>query len=651
MRPKVTINNYKMIERITLFVLLLFGCAGHNVAKVKLPVMLSDGMVIQRDAPVMICGWADAGEVVEVRFLEKIYLTVPGSQGMWAVILEPSAAGGPYTLTINDTHLRDILVGDVWLCAGQSNMETGISRVMDLLAGDILPYENTNIRHVKLQRDYSFSGPGDDVSPTAWKPVTQENVMSMTAVPYFFARYIYEATGVPIGLVNAAVGGSPAQAWVGEEFLGDFPYYVRDKKMCEAEGYIEASLSLQHTRELLYAQSLNAGDTGLKENWKDPSYDDSGWQTTSLFAHWGSDGRGPVNGSHWLRKDVEVPSRLAGKQAVLRLGCIVDSDSVFVNGSFVGATGYQYPPRIYTIPEGLLKEGRNNITIRLFGNAGRPHFVEDKPYKILFGQEEISLSGDWKHRVGCRMLPLPAGIGFQNKASVLYDAMIAPLRIITFKGVLWYQGEANTGAPGEYYGLVSNLISNWRALFRNPGLPFIVAQLPNFMPSRDYPSESGWAEVREAQLLLSRTVPHVGMSVNIDLGEWNDIHPLNKKDVGYRMALQAQRLAYGNSRIVADGPVYESHRTEGNRVILSFRKGTDGLQPVAELKGFSLAGADSRHKWATARIEGNTVIVWNDEIPHPVELRYAWADNPDGANLRNTAGLPASPFRIKTEQE
>lgn len=633
-----------MRKHTTLLLFLCFGFVCHSAAKVKLPVILSDGMVVQRDAPVRIWGWADAGETVEVRFLKKSYSTVADSRGDWSVTLAPSKAGGPHTLTVNDIRLRDVLVGDVWLCAGQSNMETTVYRVMDLLAEDILSYENTNIRHVKIQHDYSFHGPKDDVKPTAWKPVTQEYVMDATAVPYYFARYIYEATGIPIGLVNTAVGGSPAQAWVSEQYLTDFPYYITDKKICEAEGYIEAAQALQNALNRRHRQLLNDGDAGLKENWKDPAYGDSHWQTAQLFADWGSDDRGPINGSHWLRKDIEVPGHLAGKQAVLRLGCIVDSDSVFVNGVFAGTTGYQYPPRIYTIPEGLLKEGGNNITIRLFSDNGKPHFVEDKPYKLVFGQEEISLAGEWKHRVGCRMLPLPAGAGFQNKASVLYDAMITPLRNITFKGVLWYQGESNTGRPSEYYGLVTNLINNWRDLFGNPGLPFVIAQLPNFMRPRGYPSESGWAEVRDAQSRISRTLPNVGLSVNIDLGEWNDIHPLNKKDVGRRMALQAQRLVYGNRRITADGPVYESHRTEGNRMIISFREGTNELHPVAELKGFAVAGADGKYKWANARVENNRVMVWNDEIPNPVKLRYAWADNPEGANLVNTAGLPASPF-------
>lgn len=366
-----------------------------------------------------------------------------------------------------------------------------------------------------------------------------------------------------------------------------------------------------------------------------------------MFGNWASDGVNWINGSHWFRKEIEVPTHLAGQKAELRLGCIVDSDSVFVNGTFVGTTSYQYPPRIYPIPEGLLKEGKNNITIRLFCAGGRAHFVEDKPYKVIFANEEISLLGTWKHRVGCRMFALPGGVGFSNKATVLYNSLIAPLKNMTFKGVLWYQGETNTGRYNEYYGIISALIKNWRDLFDTPELPFIIAQLPNFMQQRNYPSDGGWAQLRNVQKQLSQDIPNVGLTVNIDLGEWNDIHPLNKKDVGYRIFLQAQKLVYGKKGIVADGPIYESAEVKGNQIILSFKEGTNNLMPVDELKGFTIAGKDGRYQWAKARIEGNKVIVWSDAITHPVSVRYAWADNPGDVNLRNTAGLPASPFETK----
>ncbi|SHG40028.1 sialate O-acetylesterase [Dysgonomonas macrotermitis] len=616
-------------------------------AKVKLPVLVSDGMVLQREQPIKIWGWAEPGEKVEVNFLKKNYATVADGQGNWFIMLQSAKAGGPYIMKINDIELKDILLGDVFLCAGQSNMETTIQRIMDMFSDEILSYENTNIRHVKLQHDYAFQSPKKDIKPTVWRPVTKEYVMSMTGVPYFFAKFLYEEKKIPVGLVNTAVGGSSAEAWVSEEYLKNYPHYLRDLEICKAEGYVEAVNSLQDMRSRLYNQLLNEGDAGLKENWKNPVLDDSDWNTVDMFSSWGSDGVNAIAGSHWLRKNIRLPAYLAGKKAVLRLGTIIDSDSVFVNGVFVGNTTYQYPPRIYQIPENLLKAGENTITIRVF-SSGRPHFVEDKPYKIVFDNEEFNLLGNWKHRVGCRMFPIPGGVGFSNKATVLYNAMIAPLKNMTFKGVLWYQGESNTSRYNEYYGIVENMIQNWRDLFGKPELPFIIAQLPNFTQVQSYPTDGNMAHLRDVQLKLSQNIPNVGLTVNIDLGEWNDIHPLNKKDVGYRMALQAEKLFYGNRTTIADGPAYESQEISGNKIILTFRKGTDDLMPVDELKGFAIAGKDGRYQWAKAKIENGKVIVWNDYIAHPETVRYAWADNPGEVNLRNKAGLPASPFM--TEQ-
>ncbi|NDV81572.1 sialate O-acetylesterase [Bacteroides sp. 51] len=634
---------FRILSLAVIFIL-SFSLAGE--AKVKLPVLVSDGMVLQREQPIKVWGWADAGEAIEVKFLKKKYQTVADANGNWMVELKPAKAGGPYTMNINDVELKDILIGDVFLFSGQSNMETTIERVMDMFADDIRSYENPNIRHIKLQHDYNFK-PQRDVKPAAWRPVTQEYVMPMTAVPYFFARFLYEEKKIPIGLVNTAVGGSPIEAWVNEDYLTGFPQYLIDKKICEADGYVEAVQKLQNMRGRLYNEALNANDAGLKENWKNPVLDDSNWTITDMFANWASDGYSNVNGSHWLRKNIDLPKRLAGQKAVLRLGCIIDADSVFVNGVFVGNTTYQYPPRIYTLPANLLKEGKNNITIRLFCSGGRARFVEDKPYKIVFDQEEISLLGNWKHRVGCRMFGLPGGVGFSGKAAVLYNALIAPLQNMTFKGAFWYQGESNAGRSYEYYDMFTALASSWRDLFDRQDLPFIILQLPNHMQQRNEPSDGGWAQLREVQKQLAQDIPHAAMTVNIDLGEWNDIHPLNKKDVGYRMMLQAEKLMYGNNKVIADGPVYESYEITGNKVILTFKEGTNDFKPVDELKGFAIAGKDGRYQWAKARIENGKVVVWNDRIAHPDKVRYAWADNPGEVNLYNQSGLPAAPFQTK----
>ena len=634
------------INKLWQIVFLVLCFAPLSEAKVKLPVLVSDGMVLQREQPIKIWGWSDPEEKIELEFLKKKYSTKADKEGNWSIALPATKAGGPYPMKINDIQLEDILIGDVWLCSGQSNMETPISRVMDLFEKEILSYSNPMIRHIKVPLSYNFHGPQNDIKQASWKPVTQEHVMSLAAVPYFFAKSLYEATGVPIGLINSSVGGSPAEAWISESGLKEFPYYINDKKICESDTYIIETEQLQNLRNRLWSKTLNEGDPGVSGKWFQSAFDDSKWETTDLFSNWGSDGLNPINGSFWFRKDINIPAHLAGQKATIRLGCIVDADSVFVNGTFVGTTSYQYPPRIYQIPENLLKEGQNNITIRLISHGGYPHFVEDKPYKIIWEDEEINLEGDWKYTVGNRMLSMPPGVTFHYKPTGLYNAMIAPVQNLSLKGVVWYQGEANTGRYNEYYNLVSTLINDWRTLWNRPDLPFLIAQLPNFMRSYDYPTESQWAGLRNAQLKLSQDIPFTGLTVAIDLGEWNDIHPLNKKDVGNRLSLQAQKIAYGK-KIIADGPVYEGMKIEGGKIILSFKDGTGDFMPVKELKGFAIAGKDEKYKWANAIIDNKKIIVWNDEISNPVKVRYSWANNPEDANLKNKSGLPASPFETE----
>jgi sialate O-acetylesterase len=327
------------------------------------------------------------------------------------------------------------------------------------------------------------------------------------------------------------------------------------------------------------------------------------------------------------------------------MGTIVGADSVYVNGIFVGTTGYQYPPRNYSIPANVLKAGKNTVVVRLVSQGGFAEFVKDKPYKIVLPDREISLEGQWKYNVGALMPPAPGGgITFQYKPTGLYNAMIAPLKNHAVKGVLWYQGESNTGRYDEYYGLMTALIGNWRKLW-NKDQPFLLVQLPNFMEPALLQQQSNWAELREVQRKLSHTVPNTGLVVTIDLGEWNDIHPLNKKDVGKRIALQARRLIYGE-KIVSEGPVHQSYVIEGHKIILTFKPETADFMPVDELKGFAVAGADGIFKPAQARITGNHITVWSDAVAHPAKVRYAWANNPEGANLYNKTGLPASPFEL-----
>ncbi|MCC9136677.1 sialate O-acetylesterase [Pontibacter silvestris] len=395
-------------------------------------------------------------------------------------------------------------------------------------------------------------------------------------------------------------------------------------------------------------KELNQKDKGYaasQAKWYDPALNTSDWAKMEIPGYWADTELGAVNGVVWFRKKVEVPTSMAGQPAKLNMGRIVDADSVFVNGQFIGSTGYQYPPRWYNIPEGVLRAGDNTIAIRVINERGRGGFILDKPYKLEIGNLVIDLKGQWQYRLGASMEPLGGQTFVRWKPEGLYNAMIAPLTNYRIKGVIWYQGESNTDRASEYQKLFPALIQNWRNKWEQGSFPFLFVQLANFMEPNEQPSESNWAQLREAQQ-KALALPNTGMAVAIDLGEWNDIHPLNKKEVGKRLALAAQKVAYGES-IVYAGPQYQSMKRNGNKIILSFRNTGSGLEAKGGdiLKHFAIAGPDKKFVWANARIENNKVIVWSDKVPNPVAVRYAWADNPEGANLYNKEGLPAAPFK------
>ncbi|MBI3110393.1 MAG: sialate O-acetylesterase, partial [Ignavibacteriales bacterium] len=388
------------------------------------------------------------------------------------------------------------------------------------------------------------------------------------------------------------------------------------------------------------------GYAGRPTTWFDPAWSTSDWSNMNIPGYWRDTELGPVNGVVWFRKKFDVPSAIAGKQAKLILGRIVDADSVFINGVFVGTTSYQYPPRRYDVPPNLLKEGENIIVVRVINSAGYGGFVLDKPYEIVVENTIIDLKGEWKYRPGAVMDPLASQTFIRWKPLGLYNAMLAPLLEYQIKGAIWYQGESNARRPLEYRDLFPALIRNWRSAWKQGDFPFLFVQLPNFMEPKRQPAESDWALLRESQV-SALSLPNTGMAVAIDIGEWNDIHPLKKRDVGKRLALVAQSVAYGDEGVVSSGPVYQSMRIEGNRIILTFSHMGGGLSVNGggDLRQFAIAGADKQFVWAQATIEGNEVIVWSETIEHPVAVRYAWADNPEGANLYNSEGLPASPFR------
>lgn len=603
-------------------------CVPQLSAKVRLPRLVSDRMVLQRDTELDIWGWADPGEKVTVRFQGRHYDTETGADGCWHVLLPPQQAGGPFVLEVNEIVIRDVLVGDVWLCSGQSNQETPIARLTDKFP-EINVSNNHMIRHYKVPTQDVKGELREEIAGNAgWHSAISSDVMNWTALAYFFAQEAYEHTHVPVGMLVSSLGGSAIESWISQEHLKEFPQLLVDQAAFD---------SLKLAR-----QDRGAG------RWQLPECDDSDWATMTVPGYWRENGA-DIRGTVWCRKTFDVPASMAGRHARLYMGTMVDSDSVFVNGTFVGFTSYTYPPRKYNIPAGVLREGKNVIAVRLTANGGNGGFVKDKRYAIVGDEAEIDLTGTWRYKTGIdqsEVQRLSARLAnLDRTGSGLYNGMIYPIRHYRVKGAIWYQGETNAGNPAPYADYLKALITNWRELWQWPDMPFLLVQLPNFMEKKDRPTDSGWARIRDAQFRTALSVPHTELAVTYDVGEWNDIHPLDKKTVAHRLFLGARRLVYGE-KVNASGPLYKDMQVDGDRIVLSFTETGRGLACRGkELKHFAIAGEDRKFVWAKAVIRGNKVVVSSPEVKHPVAVRYAWSDNPSDANLCNKDGLLASPFR------
>jgi sialate O-acetylesterase len=625
-----------------------------SFCQVKLPRVIRDSMILQRDTKISIWGWAGKNEKVSIAFNNKHATTKAGADGKWLISLPPMKAGGPFTMNIsasNNITLKDILIGDVWLCSGQSNMVHQMELHGVTYANDIATANYPQIRQFWVENKSDLNGRRDDVTTGFWKSANPEDVKTFSAVAYFFARKTYEKYHIPIGIINASVGGTPIEAWTSEEGLASFPSIMS---------------TIQKNKDTAYTNSLSRRAPGNRDNntapaihdkgltgtlpWYDPNYTPKGWHTIAIPGYWEDQGIKDLNGVVWYRKEVDVPASMAGKAARVFLGRIVDADALYVNGQQVGNTTYMYPQRRYHIPSNILKAGKNLFVVRVTNNNGKGGFVPDKPYYLFSGNDTVDLKGYWQYKVGEVFEPLIRGGNFsiaaQNQPAALFNAMIAPLVNYAIKGFIWYQGESNTGRAEEYAKLQPAQIADWRKQWQQGELPFLFVQLPNFMDVCYSPGESQWAAFRESQL-KSLAVSNTAMAVTIDAGEWNDIHPDNKKTVGDRLALAAWKLAYNDKDLVASGPLYRSAVIENNKIILSFDHTGSGLISIDSepLSQFAIAGADKKFVWANAQIEGDKIVVWSDRVVAPLYVRYAWADNPDGANLYNKEGLPASPFR------
>lgn len=583
-------------------------------AQLRLPKLISDGMILQRDANLKLWGWGEKNQKVTIIFKNKTYTTSVTKKGGWMVKLPQQKAGGPYTMKITSNgqaiEIKDILIGDVWVCSGQSNMELPMRRVANKYPKEVKTANNDEIRQFAVPQKYNFKNPEIDFDGGEWKSVTPENVLNFSAIGYFFAKSLYQEYRVPIGIINSSLGGSPVESWISEEKLRRFPDYFAEAQKFKSDELIKQITESDQKRMGEWYAELNKKDKGYNKTYFSNA---ENWEPMNVPGYWSDLYPEMKTGVVWYKRTFNVPVSMKGKPSKLILGRIVDADSAFINGKYIGNITYQYPPRRYDIPDGVLKACENEIVVRVVNSWGKGGFVMDKEYDVITDNDTVDLKGIWQIMQGAEMSPLASETFIRWKPEGLYNAMIAPMINYSVKGFVWYQGESNTGKPKEYASLLKTLINNWRQKWGEGNLPFIVAQLPNFMEAQPEPTESNWALLRESQMKATE-LPNTGVEVNIDLGEWNDIHPLDKKDVAERLALLAQKLAYNDKNIVAFSPTYKAMKVENNKIIIEFYNNNNLLLKGKGnmLNNFAISGSDRKFVWANAKLEGNKVIVWRD---------------------------------------
>jgi sialate O-acetylesterase len=631
-------------------------------AEVRLPALVGGHMVLQREQPARVWGWATPGEVVRVSVGGSSGKATADADGNWRVELAPQRAGGPYEMTIsarNTIRLEDVWVGEVWVASGQSNMEFPLAQALG--GADDAKADCDGLRLFTVAKATSLR-PRDDVNGQ-WSACDPSTAAGFSAVAFYFGQALAKGLGVKIGLVHSSWGGTPAEAWTSREALSAEPSLRAmvadfDAALSDPEAQKTFAARLEAWEKANYHQ--DTANEGAAQGWPKPETSTADWKRMDLPQQWEKAGLA-IDGAVWFRRVVEIAPEWAGKDLRLSLGPLDDFDVTYFDGEEVGHTGNETPgsyavPRKYTVPGRLVKPGRSVVAVRIFDHFGGGGFSGAVPDLWLgpvdSSAKPIPLAGPWDYKVERALPPATPNFGTQprmpspqnpNSPTVLYGGMIAPLTPYTIRGAIWYQGESNAGAAYQYRTLFPTLIRDWRQHWGRGDFPFLFVQLANYMQRVGLPGESTWAELREAQT-MALTLPNTGMAVAIDIGDANDIHPKYKRDVGERLARWALADSYGRP-VLKSGPLYQSSAVEGGAVRVRFRYANglttmDGRPP----RGFAVAGSDRRWQWAEARIDGDSVIVSSPAVQQPVAVRYAWADNPE-ATLCNGERLPASPFR------
>ncbi len=629
--------------RLFLVVFLLGFTLSRLAAEVKLPQLFSNDMVLQRDKPIEVWGWAKPKEKVVVLFKNEKISTVASQAGKWKVQLKASSFGGPFTLTVkgisNQIVFNNVMVGDVWLCSGQSNMEWPVDATNNAVQ-EVAMANHPAIRLFTVEKSM-HNAERNDVEGT-WRVCSPATIPSFSAVGYFFGREINRQTNIPIGLIDASWGGTVIETWTDRQTMETIPQYndiIRESISLD----FHSIMAENEQKNKAFADAL-ANDPGMAQQWQNK---------TEVYKHqmkvpgnWDNAGLQAMDGSVWFRFEFDIQG-LQNHLGSLSLGAIDDQDITWINGVEVGRTNSYSERRVYEVPAGVLKEGKNTIVVNVVDYTGGGGLYSEP--ELLFletANQKIYLAGNWQYAVAVDSRQFPGrDIGPNSYPSLLFNAMIAPLTKFPVKGAIWYQGESNCNNPSLYKTLFPNLIKNWRDRWGYE-FPFYWVNLANYMAADVAPAESAWAELREAQS-LTLALPQTGQALSIDIGDANDIHPRNKQDVGKRLALNALHNNYGIN-VVYSGPTLQTATVMDNKIIVSFANVASGLitkDKYGYVKGFAIAGEDKHFVWAQAYIDGNKVVVYSPQVTAPRYVRYGWGNNPDDVSLYNREGLPATPFR------
>jgi sialate O-acetylesterase len=624
-----------------------------SIAQLQLPSFFADNMVMQQQKTNRIWGWAKPGELVSVEFNKNTYKSFANENGQWQIFTEPANAGSVGSLTVKSgkeqVQFNNLLLGEVWVCSGQSNMEWKMNMLGNTYTDEIKSAENDQIRFIVFNKSFSNTLQNNVTLEKNWSTINPSNTGDCSAVAYWYAKKLYQELKVPIGLVITAWGGTPAEAWTSFEGLSAFSNYTNT--FVEKIKPLKLNEINRQTQLLVekYQQSILEKASLMKELIK-PEFDDSKWPEMYLPKQWELQGFPNMDGIVAYRVHFQLTDAQIKDEAVLNLPAIDDKDSTFINGILVGTNGQWDALRKYKVPVGVLKSGDNVLVIKVQddGGGGGIDALDDR-FNLVVNQQTILLKGNAKYTIIAAKEAVVGSVGnIQNQPAALFNGMIAPILPLSFRGAIWYQGESNADNKDrsiEYNTLFPAMIKDWRNQFTQGNFPFLFVQLSSFGPLKNEPAESNWALLREAQtntLQLSNT----GMAVTIDVGNPQNIHPVLKKEVGDRLAAIALKSTYHTNSMIASGPQFKSAVFNKNQVIISFTNADNGLLLKGKmLKHFAIAGSDNKFIWGDASIQGNKIIVTHKTIAQPKAIRYAWADSPINANLFNKEGYPAVPFR------